>query len=191
MTLKHQINGDSDQNDSSFEPQLEQLFVIPNSKQNTSVSDLEDTEEDEQSIFYSPELFEGGEDEKEEVIEVEEKSSLRTEVNNLPANSTASVFLEDLFGSEQGEKTLCEDLVSSAIPKNVLLKGSAEQTGLSCSADFENFPASQIDASSSRLCRLSRSKKRSSTTTSSGKLTNYFIKNVPPTSQPCIISIDD
>lgn len=191
VTLKHQINGDSDQNDSSFEPQLEQLFVIPNSKQNTSVTDLEDTEVDEQSIFYSPELFEGGEDEKEEVIEVEEKSSLRTEVNNLPANSTASVFLEDLFGSEQGEKTLCEDLVSSAIPKNVLLKGSAEQTGLSCSADFENFPASQIDASSSRLCRLSRSKKRSSTTTSSGKLTNYFIKNVPPTSQPCIISIDD
>lgn len=170
VTPKHQINGDPDQNETSFEPQLEQIFVIPNLKQNTSVTDLEDTEEDEQSIFYSPELFEGGEEEKEEDIEVEEKSSLQAEVKNPAANSTASVLLEDLFGSEQG---------------------STEQTGLSCSPEFENFPASQIDASSSRSSRLSRSKKRFSTTAASGKLTSYFIKNVSPTTQPSIITIDD
>lgn len=188
VTPKNQINGAPDLNDSSFEPQLDQLFVIPNStlKQNTSGMDLDDTEEGEQSIFYSPELFEGDGEEKEESTEVERSA----EVSH-PANSTASILLEDLFGLEQGKRTLSEDVVSSTVPDNTLLKGSAEQTELYCSTDFENVPASQNGASSSHSRRLSRSRqKRPSTSAASGKLTNYF-KIVPSTSQPCIITIDD
>ncbi|KAL0174560.1 hypothetical protein M9458_030528, partial [Cirrhinus mrigala] len=101
---KHQINGSPDLNDSS-EPQLEQHLVIPTStsEQNPSRMDDEDTEEDEKSIFYSPELFEGDDEEKEETTEVE-KSPLEV------ANSTASVLLEDLLGSEQDERMLSKDL---------------------------------------------------------------------------------
>lgn len=189
VTPKNQTIGVPDLNDSSFEPQLEQLFVIPNStlKQNTSGTDLDDTEEDEKSIFYSPELFEGDGDEKEESTEVERSPA---EVSH-PANSTASILLEDLFGLEQGKRTLSEDIVSSTVPDNTFLKASAEQTELYCCTDFENVPASQNGASSSRSRRLSRSRQnRPSSSAASGKLTNYF-KIVPPTSQPCIIKIDD
>lgn len=184
---KHQINGAPVLNDSSFEH--EHRFVIPNStlKQNTSGMDLNDTEEDEQSIFYSPELFEGDGEEKEETTEVEKSPA---EVSHPHANNTASILLEDLFGLEQGKRTLSEDLVSSTVPDNTLLQGSTEQTGLNCSTDFESVPASQNGASSSRSRRLSRSRqKRPSTSVASGKLTNYF-KFVPPTSQLCI-TIDD
>uniref|UniRef100_A0A671MUU7 DNA 5'-3' helicase n=1 Tax=Sinocyclocheilus anshuiensis TaxID=1608454 RepID=A0A671MUU7_9TELE len=183
---KHQINVVPDLNDSSVEPQLEQVFVIPasTSKDTTSGMDHEDTEVDEQSIFYSPELFEGDEEEKEETTEVEKSPP---EVSHPLANSTASVLLEDLFGSEEGKRTLSEDLVSSAVPDNTLLQGSTEQRGLNCGTDI----GSQNGASSSRLRRLSRCRqKRPNTSAASGKLTNYF-KHVPPTSQPCIIIIDD
>ncbi|XP_056127141.1 Fanconi anemia group J protein isoform X1 [Rhinichthys klamathensis goyatoka] len=166
VTPKNQINGAPDLNDSSFEPQLEQLFVIPSStlKQNTSGMDLDDTEEGEQSIFYSPELFEGDGEEKEESTEVERSLA---EVSH-PASSTASVLLEDLFGLEQGKRTFSEDIVSSTVPDNTLLKGSVEQTELYCSTDFENVPASQNDANSSRSRRLSRSRqKRPSTSAAS------------------------
>ncbi len=179
---EHQINGVPDLNNSTDEPQLEQVFVIPTStsKNTTSGMDHEDTEEDEQSIFYSPELFEGDEEEKEVV----EKCP---EVSHPLANSTASVLLEDLFGSVEGKRTLSEDLVSSAVPDNTLLQGSTEQTGLNCGTDI----GSQNGGSSSRLRRLSRCRqKRLSTSAASGKLTDYF-KHVPPTSQPCIITIDD
>lgn len=182
---KHQINGVPDLNNSTVEPQLEQVFVISTStsKNTTSGMDHEDTEEDEQSIFYSPDLFEGDEEEKEETTEVEKSP----EVSHPLANSTASVLLEDLFGSEEGKRTLSEDRVSSAVPDNTLLQGSTEQTGLNCGTDI----GSQNGANSSRLRRLSRCRqKRPSTSAASGKLTNYF-KHVPPTSQPCIITIDD
>lgn len=188
VTPKNQINVAPDLNDSSFEPQLEQLSVIPKStlKQNTSGMDLDDTEEGEQSIFYSPDLFEGDAEEKEESTEVERSPA---EVSH-PGNSTARILLEDLFGLEQGKRTLSEDVVSSTVPDNTLLKGSAEQTELYCTTDFD-VPASQNGASSSRSRRLSRSRqKMPSTSAASGKLTNYF-KFVPPTSQPCIITIDD
>lgn len=178
---KHQINVVPDLNDSSVEPQLEQVFVIPasTSKDTTSRMDNEDTEEDEQSIFYSPELFEGADEEKEETTEMEKSP----EVSYPLANSTASVLLEDLFGSEEGKRTLSEDLVSSTVPDNTLLQGSTEQTGLNCRTD--------VGASSSRLRRLSRCRqKRPSTSAASGKLTNYF-KHIPSTSQPCVITIDD
>uniref|UniRef100_A0A671MWE3 DNA 5'-3' helicase n=1 Tax=Sinocyclocheilus anshuiensis TaxID=1608454 RepID=A0A671MWE3_9TELE len=170
---KHQINVVPDLNDSSVEPQLEQVFVIPasTSKDTTSGMDHEDTEVDEQSIFYSPELFEGDEEEKEETTEVEKSPP----------------EVKDLFGSEEGKRTLSEDLVSSAVPDNTLLQGSTEQRGLNCGTDI----GSQNGASSSRLRRLSRCRqKRPNTSAASGKLTNYF-KHVPPTSQPCIIIIDD
>uniref|UniRef100_A0A671MU76 DNA 5'-3' helicase n=1 Tax=Sinocyclocheilus anshuiensis TaxID=1608454 RepID=A0A671MU76_9TELE len=189
---KHQINGASYLNDSSVEPQLEQLFVIPTStsKQNTSGMDHEDTE-DEQSIFYSPELFEGDEEEEKEKEETTEMKKSPPEVSHPLANSTASVLLEDLFGSEQGKRTLSEDLVSSAVPDNTLLQGSTEQRDLNRGTDFENVPGSQNGTSSSRLRRLSRCRqKRPSTSATSGKLTNYF-KHIPSTSQPCIITIDD
>jgi len=188
VTPKNQINGAPDLNDSSLEPQLEQLFVIPSStlKLNTSGMDL-DTEEGEQSIFYSPELFEGDGEEKEESTEVERSPA---EVSH-PASSTASILLEDLFGLEQGKRTLSKDIVNSTVPDNTLLKGCVEQKESYCSADFENVSASQNDANSSRSRRLSRSRqKRPSTSAASGKLTNYF-KIVPPTSQPCIITVDD
>ncbi|XP_051719265.1 Fanconi anemia group J protein isoform X2 [Ctenopharyngodon idella] len=186
---KHQINVAPDLNDSSFEPQHEQLFVIPNStlKQNTSGMDLDDTEEDEQSIFYSPELFEGDGGENEETTEVEKSPA---EVSHPPASSTASILLEDLFGLKQEKRTLSEDVVSSTVPDNTLLQGSTEQIGLNCGTDFESVPASQNGTSNSRSRRLSRSRqKRPSTSAASGKLTNYF-KFVPQTSQPCI-TIDD
>ncbi|XP_058655243.1 Fanconi anemia group J protein isoform X3 [Onychostoma macrolepis] len=160
---KHQINGVPDINNSSVEPQLERVFVIPTStsKNTTSGMDHEDTEEDEQSIFYSPELFEGDEEEKEETTEVEKSPP---EVSHPLANSTASVLLEDLFGSEEGKRTLSEDLVSSAVPDNTLLQGSTEQTGLNCGTDI----GSQNGASSSRLRRLSRGRqKRPSTSAAS------------------------
>ncbi|KAK7171882.1 hypothetical protein R3I93_004242 [Phoxinus phoxinus] len=175
VTPKNQINGAPDRNDSSFEPQLEQLFVIPNStlKQNTSGIDLDDTEEGEQSIFYSPELFEGDGEEKEESTEVEKSPA---EVSH-PANSTASILLEDLFGLEQGKRTLSDDIVSSTVPDNTLLKGSAEQTELYCSTDFENVPASQNSASSSRSRRLSRSRQtRPSTSAASGQSSDARIR---------------
>ncbi|XP_016084750.1 Fanconi anemia group J protein-like [Sinocyclocheilus grahami] len=181
---KHQINVVPDLNDSSVDPQLEQVFVIPasTSKDTTTGMDHKDTEVDEQSIFYSPELFEGDEEEKEETTE---KSF--PEVSHPLANSTASVLLEDLFGSEEGKRTLSEDLVSSAVPDDTLLQGSTEQRDLNCGTDI----GSQNGASSSRLRRLSRCRqKRPNTSAASGKLTNYF-KHVPPTSQPCIIIIDD
>ncbi|XP_073674191.1 Fanconi anemia group J protein [Garra rufa] len=175
-----QVQHAPDLNDSSVEPQLEPHLVIPTStsKQNTSGMDREDTEEDEQSIFYSPELFEGDDEEKEETTEVE-KSPPGV------ANSTASVLLEDLLGSEQGERPLSEDLVSSTVPESTLLESSTELTG------FDNVAGSQNGVSSSRVRRLSRCRqKRPSTSAGSGKLTNYF-KLVPPSSQPCIITIDD
>uniref|UniRef100_A0A8C1TEC9 DNA 5'-3' helicase n=1 Tax=Cyprinus carpio TaxID=7962 RepID=A0A8C1TEC9_CYPCA len=187
---KHQINGASDLKDSSVEPQLEQLFVIPTStlRQNTSRMDHEDTEEDEQSIFYSPELFEGDEEEKDEPTEVKKSPP---DISHPLANSSASVLLEDLFGSEQGKRTLSEDLVSSGVPDNTLLQGSTEQTDLNRGTDFENVPGSQNSISSSRLRRLSRCRqKRASTSATSGKLTNYF-KHIPSTSQQCVITIDD
>ncbi|KAG1951787.1 Fanconi anemia group J protein [Pimephales promelas] len=166
VTPKNQINGAPDLNDSSLEPQLEQLFVIPSStlKLNTSGMDLDDTEEGEQSIFYSPELFEGDGEEKEESTEVERSPA---EVSH-PASSTASILLDDLFGLEQGKRTLSKDIVNSTVPDNTLLKGCVEQKESYCSADFENVSASQNDANSSRSRRLSRSRqKRPSTSAAS------------------------
>uniref|UniRef100_A0A8C1UKC5 DNA 5'-3' helicase n=1 Tax=Cyprinus carpio TaxID=7962 RepID=A0A8C1UKC5_CYPCA len=173
---KHQINVVPDLNDSSVEPQLEQVFVIPasTSKDTTSRMDNEDTEEDEQSIFYSPELFEGADEEKEETTEMEKSP----EVSHPLANSTASVLLEDLFGSEEGKRTLSEDLVSSTVPDNTLLQGSTEQTGLNCRTD--------VGASSSRLRRLSRcrQKRPSTSAASAGQSSDTSIRErVPVKSQ--------
>ncbi|KAK2880984.1 hypothetical protein Q8A67_018252 [Cirrhinus molitorella] len=178
--INKQVQHAPDPNDSSVEPQLEPHLEIPTStsKQNTSGIDHEDTEEDEQSIFYSPELFEGDDEEKEETTELEKSPS---EV----ANSTASVLLDDLLGLEEGKRTLSSDLVSSTVPDSTLLESSTEQTG------FDNGAGSHNGVSSSRVRRLSRCRqKRPSTSAGSGKLTNYF-KHVPPTSQPCIITTDD
>ncbi|XP_026137780.1 Fanconi anemia group J protein isoform X3 [Carassius auratus] len=174
---KHQINVVPDLNDSSVEPQLEQVFVIPpsTSKDTTSEMDHEDTEEDEQSIFYSPELFEGEEEEKEETTVVEKSPP---EVSHPLANSTASVLLEDLVGSEEVKITLSEDLVSSAIPDNTMLQGSTEQAGLNCGTD--------IGASSSRLRRLSRcrQKRPSTSAASAGQSSETSIgERVPVKSQ--------
>uniref|UniRef100_A0A9J7Y8E4 DNA 5'-3' helicase n=1 Tax=Cyprinus carpio carpio TaxID=630221 RepID=A0A9J7Y8E4_CYPCA len=173
---KHLINVVPDLNDSSVEPQLEQVFVIPasTSKDTTSRMDNEDTEEDEQSIFYSPELFEGADEEKEETTEMEKSP----EVSHPLANSTASVLLEDLFGSEEGKRTLSEDLVSSTVLDNTLLQGSTEQTGLNCRTD--------VGASSSRLRRLSRcrQKRPSTSAASAGQSSDTSIRErVPVKSQ--------
>ncbi|XP_067306671.1 Fanconi anemia group J protein isoform X2 [Pseudorasbora parva] len=172
-------NQKNDLNDMPRDPQLQQHFVIPNStlKQNTSVIDLDFTEENEQSIFYSPELFEGDGEEKEETTEVAKSPA---EVSHSPANSTTSILLEDLFGLEEGKRTLSEDLVSSTVPDNTLLQGSTEQTGLNC--DFENVPASQIGSSSSRSRRLSRSRQKrpSTSAASAGQSSDIRIKEKVP-----------
>lgn len=171
-------------------PECQQLSVAT-SKQDTSGTDLEDIEEDEQSIFYSPELFEGNEEEKEEkpVTEVE-KIPLNTQVNESPANSKAEVFSEEFFGSEQVRRTLSKDRVSRAVPDDPLFQGNSEQTD-SSSAEFENGPSFQKGSSSSLSRRLSRSRqKRPSMPGTSGKLTSYF-KYVPPANKPCIVTIDD
>ncbi|KAA0702057.1 Fanconi anemia group J protein [Triplophysa tibetana] len=171
-------------------PECQQLSVAT-SKQDISRNDLEDIEEDEQSIFYSPELFEGNEEEKEEkpVTEVE-KIPLNTQVNDSPANSKAEVFSEELFGSEQVRRTLSKDLVNSAVPDDPLFQGNSEQTD-SSSTEFENGPSFQKGSSSSLSRRLSRSRqKKPSMPGTSGKLTSYF-KYLPPANQPCIVTIDD
>ncbi|XP_057207305.1 Fanconi anemia group J protein isoform X3 [Triplophysa rosa] len=186
----HQTSHAPDLSENDPPPERRQLSVAT-SKQDTSGTDLEDTEEDEQSIFYSPELFEGNKEEEEEkpVTEVE-KTPLNTQVNDRLANSKAEVFSEEFFGSEQVRRTLSKDLVSSAVPDNALFQGNSEQTD-SSSAEFENGPSFQKGSSSSRSRRLSRSRqKRPSMPGTSGKLTSYF-KYVPPANQPCIITIDD
>ncbi|XP_051521340.1 Fanconi anemia group J protein isoform X3 [Myxocyprinus asiaticus] len=177
----------------SLDPPPEFSEEFASSKQNTSGTELEDTKvEEEQSIFYSPELFEGDGEAMEEtsVLEVD-KSPLQTENNHSPTNGTAEVPPDDLFGSVQDKRTLSEDLVSSTVLDHAILQGKSEQTGLNSSTDFENRPVLHNGASSSRSRRLSRSRQQRTTTSgTSGKLTNYF-KYVPPASQSCIISIDD
>ncbi|XP_056613657.1 Fanconi anemia group J protein isoform X3 [Triplophysa dalaica] len=158
-------------------PECQKLSVAT-SKQDTSGTDLEDIEEDEQSIFYSPELFEGNEEEKEEkpVTEVE-KIPLNTQVNDSPANSKAEVFSEEFFGSEQARRTLSKDLLSSAVPDDPLFQRNLEQTD-SSSAEFENGPSFLKGSSSSLSHRLSRSRQKrpSMPGTSAGQSSDVLVR---------------
>lgn len=187
---KHQTSHAPDSNENDPPAERRQL-PVSTSKQDTSGTDLEDTEEEEQSIFYSPELFEGNDEEKEETAATEvEKSPLNTQVDDHPTNSKAEVFSEELFGSKQVKRTLSKDLVSSAVPDDALLQVNSEQAD-SSSTEFENGPSLQKSSSSSRSRRLSRSRqKRLSMPGTSGKLTSYF-KCVPTANQPCIVTVDD
>lgn len=181
----HQTSHAPDLNENDLPDERRQLSVAA-SKQDTSGTDPEDTEEDEQSIFYSPDLFEGNDDDEEKPVAEVERSPLNTQVNDRPTNSKAEVFSEELFGSEQVKRTLSKDLV----PDEALLQVHSQQTD-SSSTEFENGPSFQKGSSSSRSRRLSRSRqKRPSIPGTSGKLTSYF-KYVPPVNQPCIVTIDD
>ncbi|XP_073719560.1 Fanconi anemia group J protein isoform X3 [Misgurnus anguillicaudatus] len=186
---KPQTNNTPNLNKSLVDPLHEQLQ--PN-KQDTSGNDLENTEEDEQSIFYSPELFEADEEEEAATIDAE-KPPLNTQVNDCTSISKAEGLSEDLFASEQVKRTLSEGLVSSAEPDDALLQRNTEQAD-SSSSDFENRPVLQKGSSSSQARRLSRSRqKRPSMAETSGQSSNGLVrirKRVPVESQAESLQLD-
>lgn len=175
------------------------------SSQETSVTVPEDVEEEDQSMFYTPELFEG-ENEESTSAAIEEDESPRAATEEMPLQmeqllcshgKMADIQPEELLRSEKGLTMTCagtSDVKGAAvIPERecvspngdcVLSESIAEQTGVSYSIGSEYRATQQQHNSSSKSRRLSRSKQKASSR-ETGKLMNF------QGSQPQVITIND
>uniref|UniRef100_A0A3B4DJZ9 DNA 5'-3' helicase n=1 Tax=Pygocentrus nattereri TaxID=42514 RepID=A0A3B4DJZ9_PYGNA len=153
------------------DPPPQQLDLSPvkialdcTSNKDIIVVEPEDGEEQDQSIFYTPELFEEEDEEEEEVTTVEEqKISIKMEQIIPSSNGTLS---EDLFDHEKSQKRTC--------------------TGMSCSAGNEDR-ATRQQQRNSKSHRLSRSRQKApSKPAAAGKITAHFMC-LPKDSQPDVI----
>lgn len=180
------------------------------SNQETSVAGPEDAEEEDQSIFYTPELFEGEDEESAAAAIEENKESTKsaTEENPLQMEQLfgsngkmADTQPEELFRSEKGQTGIFAgptdiketDVFSkrdNVLPNQdcVLSESVAEQAGVSCSIASENRATQQQHNSRNKSRRLSRTRQKASST-EAGKITQYL--NVLQESQPQVIVIDD
>lgn len=172
------------------------------SNQETSVAGPEDVGEEDQSIFYTPELFEDGEEtapaaaEEDEELTTEE-TPLQMEQLFCPNGKMADRQPEESFGSKDGQTRTCagtSDVKGTAViterdcvsPNRncVLTESVAEQAGVSCSVGSEDRATQQQQNSSNKLRRLSRSRHKASSR-EAGKLTTSQM------SQLQVILIDD
>lgn len=175
------------------------------SNQETRVAGPEDVEEEDQSIFYTPELFEGDDEESTAaaIEEGEESALAATEEMPLqmellcPTGKMAGRQPEEVFRSKKVPVRTCaatSDVKEAAvIPERdcvlpdrdfVLSECIAEQAGVSCSIDSEDRTTWQQHNSSSKSRRLSRSRQKASRR-EAGKLTTS------QESQLQVIVIDD
>lgn len=178
------------------------------SNQETSVAGPVDVEEEDQSIFYTPELFEGEDEESAAaaIEENEESATAATEESPLqmdqllcPIGKMADRQPEELFRSKKGQTRTCADSSdvkgAAAFPERdcvspnrdcMLSESIAEQAGVSCSIGTEDRATREQYNSSSKSRRLSRSRQKASSR-EAGKPTSPVSQG----SQPQVITIDD
>lgn len=179
------------------------------SNQETSVAAPEDAEEEDQSLFYTPELFEGEDEESAAAARAEDERSamaateetpLKMEQLLCPIGKMADGQTEELFRSEMGQTRTCagsSDVKGASVCPDrdnvspnrdcVLSESVAEQAGVSCCISSEDRATQQQHSSSSSKSRsLSRSRQKASNR-EAGKPT-YFVSQG---SQPQVIAIDD
>lgn len=179
------------------------------SNQEASVAAPEDAEEEDQSLFYTPELFEGEDEESAAAARAEDERSamaateetpLKMEQLLCPIGKMADGQPEELFRSEMGQTRTCagsSDVKGASVCPDrdnvspnrdcVLSESVAEQAGVSCCISSEDRATQQQHSSSSSKSRsLSRSRQKASNR-EAGKPT-YFVSQG---SQPQVIAIDD
>lgn len=175
------------QTESPSQPSLPPIAVSPVkvpapclSDQETSVLGPEDVDEEDQSIFYTPELFEG-EDERSAMEKDEESGMAVTEEMPFQVEPLCAIgkmpdgHPEELFRPKTGQTRTCADTidikVASMVPKRdcvspnrdfLLSESVAEQAGVSCSAGSEDRVALHQPNSSTKSRRLSRSRQKAS-----------------------------
>ncbi|XP_046718916.1 Fanconi anemia group J protein isoform X1 [Silurus meridionalis] len=149
------------------DPPLQPLVLSPVktppnciSNQEISVIGPEDADEEDQSIFYTPELFEGEDDST-----IEENDELPTPTTEETPESEKSQIRKCAGSDEVKEAAVISE-------KDCVLSGSAaEQAGVSFSILSEDKATQQQHKSKSR--RLSRSRQKASNR-EAGKLSTYF-----------------
>lgn len=178
----------------------------PPSNQKTSVAGPDDFDEEDQSIFYTPELFEEEceesttatiEENKGSSTASTEQTSGRIEQPVFSIEKTADRHPKELLRSEKGQIRTCAGTSdvkgAGVIPEKecispnidcVLSEGIAEQAVLSCSIDSDDRATQQQHNSSSKSRRLSRSRQKA-LSREAGKLTTSR------GSQPQVIVIND
>ncbi|XP_030633994.1 Fanconi anemia group J protein [Chanos chanos] len=173
----------------SPEPLLQELDLSPVNipaspvpRQECSAADTEEELED-QTIFYTPELFEGEEEDEDEMVELQ-TSPARSEPSTTPYARVTEELSEGLFSSEQGpRRETCalskaqQGCILSPDRECVVVQGVEEQAQGSCNTVSEDRAGGKQQRSS-RSHRLSRSKQKgpNAPTITSGKLTSYFLK---------------
>lgn len=190
-------------------PALSPVMTCCISNQEASEAGSEDAKEDDQSIFYSPELFEG-EDEVSAAAAVEENeetAKAATEETHhhieqllCPIGKIVDRLQPEVFRSEKGQLACAgpSDLKGAAVfaerdyvsPNKdcVLSESLSEQAEGTCSIGSKNNATQQQHNSSNKSRRLSRSRQKASSR-EAGKPTHYL--NVSQGSQPQVIAIDD
>ncbi|KAK3561009.1 hypothetical protein QTP86_023203 [Hemibagrus guttatus] len=191
-------------------PALSPVKTCCISNKETNEAGPEDAEEEDQSIFYTPELFEGENEESvtaavEEnevsVMSATEDTPLQMEQLLCPIGKIADRLQpEVVFMSEKGQMTCAgsSDFKGAAVfPERdyvstnrdcVLSESASEQAVGSCSIGSEGKATQQQHNSSSKSRRLSRSRQKASSR-EAGKLAHYLY--VSQGSQPQVIEIDD
>lgn len=186
-------------------PQQDDLSPVktvpdPTSK-DLSVAEPEEEEQQDQSVFYTPELFEGGEDE-EDTLENDQKTPLKMEqILPLPSGATVASSM-DVNDHEKSKKRTCADSVDlkrgTDIPNSgcvspkrdcVLSQSVAGQAGVRYSTGSEDR-ATRQQQHNSRSRRLSRSRQKALSKPAAGKITAHFHCLSQP-SQPDVFAVDD
>ncbi|KAI4896648.1 hypothetical protein NFI96_029906, partial [Prochilodus magdalenae] len=157
-------------------PQQLDLSPVKTAPDCTSSKDVslaegeEQVEEQDQSIFYTPELFEGEED--EDTIIIEEQNSLHNMGPIIPSSSVP--LSEDWLGQEKGQSSTCTgsvDLRGDIEVSNrdcMSSRCAEEQAGVSCSTGREDRAAKQQQCNS-KSHRLSRSRQKTSKPAAAGE----------------------
>lgn len=172
------------------------------SNQETSILGPEDVEDEDQSIFYSPELFEGKDEQS--AIEKDEESGMAvteemaSQIELLcPIGKISDGQPQDSPRSKTGQTRTCADTIdikiaamvpkSDSVPPNrdfVLSESVADQAGVNYSVVSEDRATQQQPSSSTKSRRLSRSRQKASSR-ETGKLTTSQV------SEQQIIVVDD
>ncbi|KAI1893387.1 hypothetical protein AGOR_G00123210 [Albula goreensis] len=199
--------GEWDRVDSDHQPvklDLSLMEAPPGGQPQTddSIVDIPDEDED-QSIFFTPELFDEEEEgdrgqEKEEGSNAEEGEPLTiatvhsaTEPDPRGSPKPSSIpgtqaLCEDLFGSGAGLQTQFDTSSTGQQGDDVLVVGQARVRGSTAEEIQTQQPSRQA---SRRTHRLSRSRQKGMTS-SAGKLTAYF-PSLTPASPSQVILIED
>ncbi|XP_058270088.1 Fanconi anemia group J protein isoform X1 [Hemibagrus wyckioides] len=192
-------------------PALSPVKTCSVSNQETNEAGPEDAEEEDQSIFYTPELFEeedeesataSVEDNEELVKSATEDTPLQMEQLLCPVAKMADRLQPEvvLFTSEKGQLTCAgsSDLKGAVVfperdyvsnNRDCVLSESVSEKGVgSCSTGSEDRATQQQQNSSIKSRRLSRSRQKASSR-EAGKITHDLY--VSQGSQPQVIEIDD